>query len=193
MSNKIRMMRKVSNLKKLNLKMKLILSFTMIVILILAGCMSFVYRVSYMNKNTEEISSSMDAINISRNLQTNFIKINNILLLSLDEHNKNKVEEYKKQIDELVNIDNELMDKYINIDSEWALGEEELFEQFKDELTNYRVSREHILNLVNEGQYEQAFVHQSINESDWRQIDELQEKIISSNIDQGEKKGTENN
>lgn len=177
----------------MNLKTKLILSFTMIVVLVLVGCAGFINRVSTINKNTIEVSSSMEAINISRNLQTNFIKINNLLLLSLDEHNKDKIGEYKKQIDELVEIDNKLMDKYSNIDSEWASGEVELFDQFKNKLTSYRVSREKILDLIEKNQYEQAFIHQNVNESEWRQVDEIQEKIININIEEGDKKVVESN
>ena len=177
----------------MNLKTKLILSFTMIVVLVLVGCAGFINRVSTINKNTIEVSSSMEAINISRNLQTNFIKINNLLLSSLDEHNKSKVDEFTKQIEVLVEIDNKLMYKYLNIDTEWVSEEETLFNKFKDELNSYRISRGKILNLIKEGQYEQAFIHQGINESEWRQIDELQEKIINLNIEQGDNKGIENN
>ena len=111
--------------------MRLMLSFSLITLLVITGCFSFINRVSSMDKGTHEISASMHAIDINRHIQTNFLEIRNLLLLSLDDYNADKVSEYKKQIEILVEEDNRLMEEYSNSSGDWISGEKELFEQLK--------------------------------------------------------------
>lgn len=173
--------------------MKLILSFSLILLLIVVGSLSFVNRVRIMNENTVEIEGSMDSIDIHRHVQTNFIKINRLMIMLINEKDKDTINSYEKEIQELIKIDDKLLEKYASGSTGWIGEEERLFEELVNNIKEYRVTREVMSKLIQEGKYEEAEEQRKTNKDMQPKINNLQEKIIKLNADEGNERKNQNN
>ena len=162
-------------------------------ILVVVGCLSFINRVTVMNANTIEIAASMESIDIHRNIQTNFIKINRLMLMLVSEKDEGNISAYEEEIKELISIDDKLLEKYASGSTGWIKGEKEIFEELTKNIKEYRVNRENMSRLIQDGKYEQARKGRKTNKDMQPKIDGLQEKIIKLNTEEGNKRKNQNN
>lgn len=173
--------------------MKLILSFSLILVLVVVGSLSFVNRVRIMNENTVEIEGSMESIDIHRHVQTNFIKVNRLMLMIVNEKDKNNINAYEEEIQELIKTDDKLLEEYASGSTGWIGGEEKLFEELVNNLKEYRVTREAMVKLIKDGNYEEAQEQRKTNKDMQSRINKLQDEIIKLNADEGNERKNQNN
>ncbi|MEG1254617.1 methyl-accepting chemotaxis protein [Clostridium sp.] len=177
---------------KLNLKTKLIFSFSIMIILLITTGIGSIFIINSMNKNADDISYSMDAVNRIRHVESNLIENKANILMLLNEKDENKINNLKMNMEEIKKEDDELMKQYEgtedDVEDDWFPGEEEIFNEFKNKFVEYRTSKEQIYKLTEEKKYDEALKLKDINESQWKAVYELLNKLIKINIDGGENK-----
>lgn len=176
----------------MNLRRKLILSFSIVILLLIAIGSGGIVNLSKINKNVDEISYSADTINKLKTVEANMLKINRKFSDTLREKDEVKRKALVDSIQKLINENDEVIKQYENIgggnDAFWLLGEKEAFQKFKDDLKLYRQNRENAYKLMDEKKFDEALMLEDKNEKYFEDILNSLNKIISLNIDDLENK-----
>ncbi|RXM58939.1 methyl-accepting chemotaxis protein [Clostridium tetani] len=180
-------------MKNLNLSKRLILSFTLLIIVIITNGIVGIRSVNKMDFNANEIAGSMDAINRIRHIETHLIESKASTIILLNEKDVNKINRLKEELNSLSEETNEIIRECINSQDSWFKGEAEVFKEFQNKLKVYRSTRDDICNLVLQNNYNKVLTLKEIHKNQWMELNELINKIIDINIKGGDKKKIDNN
>lgn len=134
---------------------KLLSAFVLVALFI--GIVGFIgmFNMNNIDKNLKNIyNNDLKGVNSCVNIKSNLLQIRSDLLLILDPSNKNNLEIYKNDIQNLVTASNALIVDYkTTITTEL---DRQQFAEFEKSFTRYRFAREDLIKKVDEGDYKKA-------------------------------------
>ncbi|QAA32847.1 methyl-accepting chemotaxis protein [Clostridium manihotivorum] len=139
----------------MKIKVKLVGGFTLVSLLIGIVAITGISDMSKINNNAINMyEKNLIPINQLKTINENLLQIRGNILLILDKDNRYRLSELQEEINDFKLENDQLMVSFekINLTSE----EEKIYDEFKEGIKNYRTSREDIINLVKENNYEKA-------------------------------------
>lgn len=169
-------------LKDLTIRTKLISSF--LVVSLIIGMVGLI-GVNSMNKINENAvsmySNHLTSINKLKSINESLLKIRSDLLLLFDKENRNNIDEILTDMNGLINENIKLMEEYEKIDN--SMEEKLLYEEFKRNLEDYRVSREKLIKFVSENKYDEANIEFVETTKSREKMSKVLDELVAMNID----------
>ncbi|KMT21014.1 methyl-accepting chemotaxis protein [Clostridium cylindrosporum] len=171
-------------MKKLNLKTKLILSFSILITFIFVIGIGGIIITKSMDKNAKDIIYAMGAVNRVRHLESNLVMMSKNALMIVNEKDETKIKSLKNDIENIIKENDEMMNDYENGDTgEWLPGEEAVFQKFKSTLNEFKKSIVETCKLTDEKKYSESLNLEKVVESQWKEADGLINELIKINIE----------
>lgn len=176
--------------KNMKVRLKLITSFLIVIIFMIILGVVNQSSLKKIEQNAENMYNlNLTSVNLILSLKGNLYQIKGDYLIMITEDEKNEIEKAKKNIDDIVNEDNE----YISQLDKILINQKEIgWEEFKEDLNSYRTARKAVTDAVNadnkneaEKQYKAI---QAITEKMFNSLD----KVVKINLEDA-KKASENN
>lgn len=178
-------------LQNTRIAIKLAIGFTLIsIFLVVIGVVSVV-DLKKTNANGDFIySKSMMSLNYLHTMYENILKTREDTTELLYVRDKGKRASLEKEITDLKEQDDKLMQQYEN--TALSEGEKDILKSHKVDVNNYRNIRDEIINLINADNYDEAMKHKEELEKARTKVFENMDKIIQLNIKEGEYTNNQN-
>jgi methyl-accepting chemotaxis protein len=157
--------------KNLKVRLKLISSFLIVIIFMIILGVVNQSSLKKIEKNAENMYNlNLTSVNLILSLKGNLYQIKSDYLTMITEDEKTEIEKAKKNIDDIVNADNEYIAQLDKI----LINQKEIgWEEFKDDLNLYRTARKAVTDAVNADNKNEA-------EKQYKAIQAITEKMFSS-------------
>lgn len=158
-------------LKNMKVRLKLITSFLIVIIFMITLGVVNQSSLKKIEQNAENMYNlNLTSVNLILSLKGNLYQIKGDYLTMINEDEKTEIEKAKKNIDSIVNEDNEYIAQLDKI----LINQKEIgWEEFKDDLNSYRTARKAVTDAVNADNKNEA-------EKQYKAIQTITEKMFNS-------------
>ncbi|WP_072993480.1 methyl-accepting chemotaxis protein [Clostridium cavendishii] len=165
-------------IKNIKVKTKLIISFLIVAILVGIVGVVGVVSLKQVNKNAEEMyNDNLQSVYMLTDMKENLTEIKSDVLQLIYVRDSNKKEELEKDIEKNMLENNKYIESYEKIPTidnrRQAAKEQEMFEDFKSRLKEYRILREKVVKYIDENKFDEV-------EKQYKNIPEVREKMFES-------------
>ncbi|MBL4934438.1 methyl-accepting chemotaxis protein [Clostridium sp. YIM B02515] len=169
----------------LKIAQKLILSFLVVAVLVAVNGIISIVNMSRINSNAISMyNDNLMPLNEVKTIKTNLLEIKSDSLLLVYERDRARIADYEKDIEKLVNEDNNLMAAYEK--TNMSAKEKELYPKFKEYLLQYRKDREAIIKAVNDNNYKEGVNALNLASKTREDMENVLDELVQANISNAE-------
>lgn len=177
---------------RLTLSKKLIISFTILIIMIIINGIVGVISTNRMDFNADEIAGAMDTIDRLRHIETHLVETKSNMLMLVSEKNQNNINNIRKELVDTDKENDDLINEVLNAEDDWFKEEGKLFKEFQSKLKEYRFNISEVSKLIKGKNYNKALAIYSVSEKQWTELSKLINSMIDINIQCGKEKKINN-
>lgn len=169
----------------LKIAQKLMLSFLVVSVLVAVNGIISIVSMSRINSNAISMyNDNLMPLNEIKTIKTNLLEIKSDSLFLVYEGDRARIADYEKDIEKLVNEDNNLMAAYEK--TNMSAKEKELYPKFKEYLLQYRKDREAIIKAVNDNNYKEGVNALNLSSKTREDMENVLDELVQANISNAE-------